>query len=78
MSFQADLPSTAPPHASGHAFTADASDLDQDLRDRLARVGEEQLSGAERFESMRSVWVESAAWLAVGAAIWLLTMLVWR
>jgi hypothetical protein len=60
------------------AVTVDASDLDRDLRARLTSVRDEELGGAERFQSIRPVIIESGLWLVLGVAIWALTILLWR
>lgn len=52
--------------------------LDEDLRQRLTAVAAEEREGAERFGSARPILVEGAIWVALGIAIWLITIAVWR
>lgn len=54
------------------------TDLDADLRSRIRAVAAEQQAGAERFGSTRSMLLEAGMWALVGAAIWTLTLLIWR
>jgi hypothetical protein len=69
--------SVATTQASRGALAVGARDLDGDLRARLAAVRDEELGRAERFQSTRPVIIESGLWLALGALIWALTILLW-
>jgi hypothetical protein len=61
-----------------HATLADAAELDKDLRERLTVVAREEAEGDERFRSSRIVLIECLLWLVLAAALWVVTMLLWR
>lgn len=71
-------PNSAGPQDQTGRLVESATTLDEDLRQRLAAVDAEERGGAERFGSARPMLLEGAVWLAVGAAIWVLAILVWR
>ena len=66
---------TGPSEDSG-LVTSEAA-LDADLVARLGAVAEEEAAGEGRFESSRPILIESAVWLAVGALVWIVALLVW-
>jgi hypothetical protein len=72
-------PALASASADGaHVTLADAAELDRDLQERLAVVTSEEAGGDERFRSSRIVLIECLLWLVLAAALWVVTMLLWR
>jgi len=52
--------------------------LNSDLAMRLNAIHEEEAAGVDHFMSARPAIIEGLMWVALGACIWLASILVWH